>query len=33
MHHILQDHHDWGKLVKDPKYWEQVSKIVSKVLD
>ncbi|MHB9941514.1 hypothetical protein CF065_07770 [Clostridium sporogenes] len=33
IHHILQEHHDWGKLVKDPKDWGQVSKIVSKVLN
>ncbi|STC72739.1 Uncharacterised protein [Clostridium botulinum] len=33
IHHILQDHHDWGKMVKDPKDWSEVSKIVSKVLN
>jgi hypothetical protein len=30
--HILQSHHDWGKVVKDPKNWEQVRNVVNEVM-
>ncbi|MDR0299415.1 MAG: hypothetical protein LBI13_04960, partial [Streptococcaceae bacterium] len=33
IHHILQSSHNWGKVVEDPNDWNQVSKIVSKVME
>ena len=30
--HILQDKHDWGKVVKDPKEWNQISEVIDKTL-
>jgi len=31
-HHILQEKHNWWKVVKNPRDWEQVERIIRRVL-
>jgi Zn-dependent oligopeptidase len=32
INHILQEHHDWAKVVSNPNSWDEVSKVMSKVM-
>jgi len=33
IHHILQDKHAWGKVVTDKNNWDEVSKVISNVME
>lgn len=32
IHHVLQEHHAWEKLVKDPRDWDAVARLISKTV-
>jgi hypothetical protein len=32
IHHILQEHHMWGKVVSDPSDWSQVAAVMSRTM-